>query len=94
MSLVTYPNSNRSKSPGRASKNAAKRPATQAGSGAAPSFFLRLRNALAATGRLVAKVHTAIAEARMQKAIIEAELYRNRLSAIRRRMTTILPIVR
>ena len=57
---------------------AAKRPATQAGSGAAPSFFLRLRNALAATGRLVAKVHTAIAEARMQKAIIEAELYRNR----------------
>jgi hypothetical protein len=78
MSLVTYPNSNKSKSSGRASKNATKRPATQAGSGAAPTFSRRLRNALAATGRLIVNVYEIIGEARLQKAMIEAELYRNR----------------
>jgi hypothetical protein len=74
MSLVTYPNSNKSKSSGGASK----RPATQAGSGAAPTFSRRLRNAFAATGRLIVNVYEAIGEARLQKAMIEAELYRNR----------------
>ena len=74
MSLVTYPSSNKSKSPGRETKKSATRP----GSGGAPTFARRLRNALVAIGRLVAKVHTTIAEARMQKAIIEAELYRSR----------------
>ncbi len=78
MSLVTYPNSNKSGSSGRTSKKASRKPATQAGSGAAPTFSRRLRNALAATGRLIANVHATFTEARMQKAIIEAELYRSR----------------
>ncbi len=78
MSLVTYPNSNKSKSSGRASEKASRKPATQAGFGAAPTFFSRLRNALAATGRLIVSVYEAIGEARLQKAILEAELYRNR----------------
>ena len=78
MSLVTYPNSNKSKSSGRASEKGSRKPATQAGSGAAPTFFRRLRNALAATGRLVVNVYEVIGEARLQKAMIEAELYRNR----------------
>ena len=33
---------------------------------------------LAATGRLIVTVYEAIGEARLQKAMIEAELYRNR----------------
>jgi hypothetical protein len=78
MSLVTYPSSNKSKPSGRASKKASRKPATQAGSGAAPTIFRRLRNALAATGRLIITVYEAIGEARLQKAIIEAELYRDR----------------
>ncbi len=45
---------------------------------AAPTVARRLRNALAATGRLIVTVYEAIGEARLQKAIIEAELYRNR----------------
>jgi hypothetical protein len=78
MSLVTYPNSNKSRSSGRASRKATKRPATPAGSDIAPTFFHRLRNALAATGWLIVNVYEAIGEARLQKAMIEAELYRNR----------------
>jgi hypothetical protein len=78
MSLVTYPNSNKSKSTGRESKKASRKPATRAGSGAVPTFSRRLRNALAATGRLIVTVHEAIGEARLQRAMIEAELYRKR----------------
>ncbi len=74
MSLVTYPNSNKSKSSGRVSK---KRP-TQAKSDTALTIARRLRNALAATGRLIVTVYETIGEARLQKAMIEAELYRNR----------------
>jgi hypothetical protein len=78
MLLVTYPDSNKSKTSGPASKKASGKPATQAGSGAGLTLFRRLRNALAATGRLIQTVYEAIGEARLQKAIIEAELYRNR----------------
>ncbi len=74
MSLITYPNSNKSKSSGRVSK----KPATQANPGAALTFSRRLRNALAATGRMIVTVYEAIGEVRLQKAMIEAELYRNR----------------
>jgi hypothetical protein len=42
------------------------------------SFTRRLRKAFARTGRLFANLYEAIAEARLQKAMIEAELYRNR----------------
>ena len=73
MSLVTYPKSNKSKASGAVSKKRV----TQAGSGAhRPSR--RLRNAFAAAGRLVINIFDAIAEARVQKAMIEAELYLNR----------------
>lgn len=72
MSLVTYPKSNESKASGAVSKKRV----TQAGSGA-PSTF-SMRNAFAATGRLVINIFDAIAEARVQKAMIEAELYLNR----------------
>jgi len=74
MSLVAYPNSNKSKSSGRVSK----KPATQAKSGTALTIARRLRNALAAAGRMIVTVYETIGEARLQKAMIEAELYRNR----------------
>ena len=74
MSLVTYPKSNESKASGAASKKRV----TQAGSGAPSTFSRRLQNAFAATGRLVINIFDAIAEARVQKAMIEAELYLNR----------------
>jgi hypothetical protein len=74
MSLVTYPKSNESKASGAVSKKRV----TQAGSGAPSTFSRRLRNAFAATGRLVINIFDAIAEARVQKAMIEAELYLNR----------------
>lgn len=74
MSLVTYPNSNKSKSSGRVSKKRA----AQVESGIALSIARRLRNVLAATGRMIVAVYEATGEARLQKAIIEAELYRNR----------------
>ena len=38
----------------------------------------RLRRAFAAAGRTLLKIHEAIAEARLHRAMIEAELYRNR----------------
>ena len=74
MSLVAYPNSNKSKSSGRVSK----KPATQAKSGTVLTIARRLRNALAAAGRMIVTVYETIGEARLQKAMIEAELYRNR----------------
>ena len=45
---------------------------------AAYLFLGRLRNALATALRYFVRAMEAIAEARVQKAIIEAELYRNR----------------
>ncbi len=45
---------------------------------AANLFLGRLRNALATALRYFVRAMEAIAEARVQKAIIEAELYRNR----------------
>jgi hypothetical protein len=74
MSLVRYPKSNESKASGAVSKKRV----TQAGSGVPSTFARRLRNAFAATGRLVINIFDAIAEARLQKAMIEAELYLNR----------------
>ena len=68
MSLITY--SSKSKPCRRASKKSVSR--------AAPTVARHLRNALAATGRLIVTIYEAIGEARLQKAIIEAELYRNR----------------
>jgi hypothetical protein len=71
MSLVTYPNS-KSKASGRVPKKTR----TQAGS--APTIASRLGKMFAAAGRLCVNIFEAIAEARVQKAMIEAELYRNR----------------
>jgi hypothetical protein len=42
------------------------------------TFLVRLRNALATFGRYLVHMFDAIAEARVHKAMIEAELYRNR----------------
>ena len=72
MSLVTYPNSNKSKTSGCAPNKAG----TQAGS--APTIAGRLRKMFAAAGRLCVNLFEAFAEARVQKAMIEAELYLNR----------------
>jgi hypothetical protein len=62
MSLVTYPNSKTPKLFGRSS----------------PTIAGRVRKAFAAFGTLLVNVFDAIAEARVQKAMIEAELYRKR----------------
>jgi len=72
MSLVTYPNSNKSKTSGDAVKK------NEALAAVIPTFGRRLQRTFAAAGRLLVTVYEAIAEARMQKAMIEAELYRNR----------------
>jgi len=72
MSLVTYPNSNKSKTPGDAAKK------NEARAAVIPTFGRRLQRTIAAAGQLLVTVYEAIAEARMQKAMIEAELYRNR----------------
>ena len=74
MSLATYQNSNKSKSFGRVSQKCA----MPAKSGTALTFGRRIRDALAATGRMIVTVYEAIGEARLQKAMIEAELYRSR----------------
>jgi len=74
MSLVTYPSSNKSKASSRVSEKSG----TQAESGTAPTIVGRLRNAFATAGRLLINLYEAIAEARVQKAMLEAELYRNR----------------
>jgi hypothetical protein len=49
----------------------------QAGAGT-PTIASRLRKMFAAAGRLCVNIFDAIAEARAQKAMIEAELYLNR----------------
>jgi hypothetical protein len=83
MSLVRYPKSNESKASGAVSKKRV----TQAGSGVPSTFARRLRNAFAATGRLVINIFDAIAEARLQKAMIEASISTG--TNTRRRTTTI-----
>ena len=73
MSLATYPNSNKPKAPGRACQM----DRVQAGAGT-PTIASRLRKAFAAGARLFMHAVEAFAEARVQKAMIEAELYLNR----------------
>jgi len=73
MSLVTYPNSNTSKP----SRSATKKAAVQL-AGAEVTITGRLRGAFTAAGKLLINVFDAIAEARVQKAILEAELYQRR----------------
>ena len=72
MSLVTYPNSNKPNASGSASK----KDATHIGS--EPTIAGRLHKMFAIAGRLSLNIFDAIAEARAQKAMIEAELYLNR----------------
>ncbi|HEX3341035.1 MAG TPA: hypothetical protein VHT68_17895 [Pseudolabrys sp.] len=72
MSLVTFSNSNEPSASGSASK----KNATHIGS--APIVVGRLHKMFAAAGRLCLNIFDAIAEARAQKAMIEAELYLNR----------------
>jgi hypothetical protein len=74
MSLVTYPNPNSSKP--NAAGHASKKNTTHTGS--APTIASRLHKMFAAAGRLCLNIFDAIAEARAQKAMIEAELYLNR----------------
>ena len=73
MSVATYRNSNNSKTSGRARQMHR----VQAGAGT-PTIASRLRKMFAAAGRLCVNIFDAIAEARVHKAMIEAELYRNR----------------
>ncbi len=72
MSLVTYRISIESKASGRARQTG--RPQTVG----VPTIASRLRNMFAAVGRWCVSIFDAIAEARVQKAMIEAELYLNR----------------
>jgi hypothetical protein len=72
MSLIAYPNSSKPNASGSASKKNATY------NSSAPTIASRLRKIFAATGRLCANVFDAVAEARAQKAMIEAELYLNR----------------
>ena len=67
MSLVTHLNSGTQNAGVSTAPKSAAKPAVGG-----------LRNALATFGRYLVCVFDAIAEARLQKAIIEAELYRNR----------------
>ena len=73
MSLATYLNSNRP----NASATALKKRGVMAVS-VTPAIVSHLRKALAAAGRVLASAYETLAEARLQKAMIEAELYRNR----------------
>jgi len=73
MSLATYRNSNKSKTSGRARQM----DQVQAGAGT-PTIASRLHKMFAAAGCLCVNIFDAIAEARAQKAMIEAELYLNR----------------
>jgi len=73
VSLATYLNSNRP----NASATALKKRGVK-GVSVAPAIIGRLRKALAAAGRVLASAYETLAEARLQKAMIEAELYRNR----------------
>ena len=73
MSLATYRNSNKPKTSGRARQM----DRVQAGAGT-PTIASRLRKMFVAAGRLCVNIFDAIAEARVQKAMIEAELYQKR----------------
>jgi len=73
MSLATYRNSNKSKASGHARQI----DRVQAGAGT-PTIASRLRKMFTTAGRLCVNIFDAIAEARAQKAMIEAELYLNR----------------
>jgi hypothetical protein len=68
MSLVTHPNAPKAEISADIRK----------GIQIAKSFVRRLRKVFAQTGRPLVNIYEAIAEARLQKAMIEAELYRNR----------------
>ena len=72
MSLVTFSSSNKP----NASGSAPQKSATHIGS--APTVAGRVHKMFAAAGRLCLNIFDAIAEARAQKAMIEAELYLNR----------------
>lgn len=72
MSLVTYPNSNKSKASGQPPGK------RKEGVVRAPRVGVRLRKVLTAFGRLCVNVFDAIVETRLHKAMIEAELYRKR----------------
>ena len=72
MSLVTYRISIRSKASSRAGQTG------WAQAGVVPTIVSRLRKMFAAGGRWCVSIFDAIAEARVQKAMIEAELYLNR----------------
>jgi hypothetical protein len=63
MSLATYPNSSKPVSPSSRSSS---------------TIGSRLRKSFSGIGRALVKIFDAIAEARAQKAMIEAELYRKR----------------
>lgn len=73
MSLIPYPNPSRSKMSGGPPIKSKTRAvfATQ-------PIASRLRKTLAAGGRVLLNLHRAIAEARSQRAMIEAELYSDR----------------
>jgi hypothetical protein len=73
MSLVTYPNCSHKPV---VSGYEPERNVTETNS--APTVVGRLHKMCAAAGRLCLNIFDAIAEARVQKAMIEAELYLNR----------------
>ena len=73
MSLATYRNSNKSKTSGHARQM----DRVQAGAGT-PTIARRLRKMFVTAGRLCVNIFDAIAEARVQKVMIEAELYQKR----------------
>jgi len=72
MFFVTYPNSKKSKVCAQAGRK------HEARGVRVPKIGAGLRKALAAFGGICVNVFNAIAEARVQKAMIEAELYRKR----------------
>ena len=73
MSLVTYPNCSHKPA---VSGYEPEKNVTETNCG--PTIGGRFRKMFAAAGRLCVNIFDAIAEARVQKALIEAELYLNR----------------
>ena len=72
MSLTLYHNSNRSNVTGHG------RQKHQAHSITTASIGKKLRYVVGSAGQLIVTIYNAIAEARLNKALLEAELYRNR----------------
>jgi len=72
MSLTLYQNSSRSNVGGRSPRQ------HLAKSTPGATIGKKLRHLIASVARLIVGISDAIAEARLQKALIEAELYRNR----------------